>query len=501
MSENTATCRIHEKYSEIKCNNPAMPEEPEGLCILHSQVKDKNAESFRSALLARWEQQMDSKSYDFSGILFPSPFEPKAVFSSMEFKKTITFYKAIFVYTAKFIGATFAGDADFVNATFINGADFSGANFIDTAFFNDSTFSRKADFRKASFMGKVDFTKATFDKMERAFFFEATFMEAADFRGATFEGKAIFQGARFNEVDFSWAKFRKDVSFYETIFKNDANFLLVTFSERASFNWAVIEGRMAFHRLNLPKDGESPLSVFQAEFQYLQFRTGGVLRFQDLSLAHCKFEETDLRQMEFHHVQWHHYRGRQAVYDEVLLRQEEKDYPWFWRWLFYAESHADTPSSWTDKYGEVERLYRDLQENYERARDYKKMGDFHYGEMEMHRRASKWRWFPFYWYNLYWFLSGYGERPFRALSCLAGFLAVLPLAIWFLGMDISLQGQPPGFWESFSFMFEKATLQRPAPPPDLNLLGRFISYLGLLLIPGQTALFLLALRNRLGRRR
>ena len=44
--------------------------------------------------------------------------------------------------------------------------------------------------------------------------------------------------------------------------------------------------------------------------------------------------------------------------------------------------------------------------------------------MEMHRRASKWRWFPFYWYNLYWALSGYGERPSRAFGLLIVFLAV-----------------------------------------------------------------------------
>jgi len=36
---------------------------------------------------------------------------------------------------------------------------------------------------------------------------------------------------------------------------------------------------------------------------------------------------------------------------------------------------------------------------------------------------------------------------------------------------------------------------------NLSLLGTFISNLGLLIIPGQAALFLLALRNRLGRRR
>ena len=139
--------------------------------------------------------------------------------------------------------------------------------------------------------------------------------------------------------------------------------------------------------------------------------------------------------------------------------------------------------------------------SYEKEGDFKQAGDFNYGEMEMHRRASKWRWFPFYWYNLYRWLSGYGERPSWALGWLAGFLLALPLLVWAFGLDSVAGRTSPGFLETLTYIFEKATFQRPPPLSNLNLLGRFISNLSLLIIPGQAALFLLALRNRLGRRR
>ena len=215
----------------------------------------------------------------------------------------------------------------------------------------------------------------------------------------------------------------------------------------------------------------------------------------------------------------------------MRLREDEKQNPWFWDWFwawlsghlalrtfaleighaadttgsysigaYLAEEPAPPEPPWGDRYGQVERLYHYLKINFETEQDYKNAGDFHYGELEMHRRASKWRWFPGYWYNLYRWLSGYGERPSLALGWLAVFLLALPLLVWGFGLDSVTGGTTPGFLETFTYIFEKATFQRPPPLSNLNLLGSFISNLSLLIIPGQAALFLLALRNRLGRR-
>ena len=420
-------------------------------------------------------------------------------FSSPErLNKPIDFSWATFTNGADFRDGTFVNNANFINATFIN-ADFYRTTFTGWANFDKATFKDRTDFQQTTFTKKAYFSEANF--IEKANFSFATFKKESDFYRAIFTKKAAFLRAIFMDItDFSGATFTGKAIFSGGSFISKAAFFGTKFLEEAAFSGARMEGRLVFRSINLLEEG-GPSPTFQGVFDYLELSPEAVLRFQDLSLMQVKFEGSDLRWLEFHHVQWHPYPGRQAVYDEVLLRQEEKQSPWFWNGLLYDEPHAGPPSYWTDRYGEVERLYRDLQENYEKARDYKKMGDFHYGEMEMHRRANKWRWFPGYWYNLYWALSGYGERPSRALCCLVVLLAMLPLPIWLWGLDMPLHGNTPGLWETFTFIFEKATFQKPALLPGINGLGRFISNLALLFIPGQAALFLLALRNRLGRRR
>ena len=96
----------------------------------------------------------------------------------------------------------------------------------------------------------------------------------------------------------------------------------------------------------------------------------------------------------------------------------------------------------------VGELYRYLKLDYEQEGDLKQAGDFHYGEMEMHRQASFWRrWFPLSWYNLYLVLSGYGERPLRALGCLVGLVAGMACLLQWLGLQTS-EGHMAGFAEA-----------------------------------------------------
>lgn len=355
-----------------------------------------------------------------------------------------------------------------------------------------------------------------------------------DFRGVFFPGqfnpgevfgtgdfrKLDFSGATFNEgADFSGAIFRERADFTGAIFLEGADFTGATFTGELYFTGTEIDGQVVFRAIN-PRDKTGRALPFIGDFQNLEFQDRAVLRFHDLSLAQVRFTGTDLRHIDFRNVIWHSYSNwffrkdvtwlpiRQAVYDELLLDEKEPslfarvkstliNLAVFWKWPY---RHILKPDK--GDYARVEELYRYLRINFEIKGDYKNAGDFHYGEMEMHRRASPWRrWVPISWYNLYRCLSGYGERPLWALIWLIVFIFGFSGLVWQLGLTVNSYGNWADFWDSFIYILQKSTLQRPDWPKPYTFGARFWTSLSVFLIPGQTALFLLSLRNRLGRRR
>ena len=232
-----------------------------------------------------------------------------------------------------------------------------------------------------------------------------------------------------------------------------------------------------------------------------------------LNLGRTEFRGTSLRNLQFLDVDWYETQStlrkkfrahsRRMLYDEGIIRG----------WAIEPRPISLTNTSLADNIigrrttfnlSELEVLrsaYQRLCQNYEENQSRVEAEDFHYGEMEMHRRASKWRWFPFYWYNLYWALSGYGERPSRALGWLAAFLAIFTGSLAWAGLEILDPKYSAGFGNPFFYLLQKVTLQRPTWAEPISFWGKLVAGLSVLLIPGQAALFLLALRNRLGRRR
>lgn len=166
------------------------------------------------------------------------------------------------------------------------------------------------------------------------------------------------------------------------------------------------------------------------------------------------------------------------------------------------EENEKEKAHWRGDIEKVEHLYRNLKVNYEEKKDFQRMSDFHYGEMEMYRMGHPWRRrFPLSWHNLYWFLSGYGERPLRAGILVGIFFLAFTWLIGGTGLKIEMCGNDATFGETARFVFEKATLQRPDWANPVTVRGQWLAALIVIILPGQLALFFLALRNRLGRRR
>jgi uncharacterized protein YjbI with pentapeptide repeats len=460
-------CRMH-KNRLIECPQEIWEGDPEELCLLHSRQTSKGQDGKFSEAIKR---KIDEEDYDFRGVFFPGYNK----FPQFNFNKKIDFSWAAF-----------------------KRVDFAGAASKDARF-------HRSDFHEVRFFlanfKYVDFSRAKFGEVD---FSEGNFQEAS------------FYKSEFQEADFTLATFNS-ANFSESTFLN-GNFIDTVFQE-ADFSRVKITGQIKFIGIRSERSAKEKEPWF-ANFQSLEFAEKGVLKLIDLSLAHAQFKGTDLRRVEFYDVSWPSWWWRLVVYDEIQLHQRKwayisylLKYGGLWRKRNHfkrlenkpkrkgLEHKPKTPSS--KDFEAVERLYRQLKTNYEEERDLKRVGDFHYGEMEMHRRGSTWRWFPLYWYNLYWLSSGYGECPLRAVLTLAGLL--LAFSILFLKLENGLESLGgwnwSGLWNSLLYVFQQGTLQRPDWLKPATAGGKFLAALMPILIPGQAALFLLALRNRLGRRR
>jgi hypothetical protein len=470
------TCQIHKIHPEIKCSIPAYSlSNP--VCILHSASEPKDEIAVKEAVI----KKLELDDYNFSKVWFDRPVS----FAGIEFKNKVVFSKALF-----------SGEADFRNSVFNEGADFDGVSFKGGVNFSNALFDGDVAFRKARFSKDVYFIKNSFKEVDfcEAIFdgggevdFEKVSFDYANFRNANFLTKTIFDNVHFGKgANFSNAEFNSDIKFLFSFFSGEAN-----------FRFAKVSGSIIFQSIFDIGSRWDENVPFKGDFSNIELKDRALLRFQDLSLGNVKFYNSNIKMMEFRNVEWRFQKnllhGRHILYDEMLLSDPDS--------YVYAEANRHSiPHNKKEYMAKIEELYRQLKINYFSEQNYKNVGDFHYGEMQMHRKASPWRrWVS--WYSIYWSLSGYGERPLRALICLAIFLFGFSGTVWDVGLYVNDYGNYAGFGDSLVFILQKASLQRPEWPMPANFWARILSSLSVLLLPGQAALFILSLRNRLGRRR
>jgi uncharacterized protein YjbI with pentapeptide repeats len=425
---------------------------------------------------------------------------------------------------ASFGGATFKGPVRFVGTTFTGDAWFSRATFTgdDVSSFSGATFTGDSRFDRATFTGDTRFDRATFTGDAR--FSDATFEGDARFSDATFEGIASF-----DRTTFERARQLGPMLVRESLVLDGASFrervqielsAAVLSCERARFlggvqlrvRWAlvvldgadlaapsVLNGARPFVDLDegdLPRVAESAWPVDSDDTpQLLSVRGADVagLTVAGVDLRACRF-------VDAHHLdqlraegstfartppgwRWTKRRTirrwtiRRTIAEEQQWRASHDDPGW------YGLAHE--PPDWLTEVkplepAEIAPIYRDLRKGLEDNKDEPGAADFYYGEMEMRRHAKRPRIRGFdisaaaEWaiLTLYWLVSGYGLRAWRALASLTAVVLVASVIFACCGFD-QPEFRPVGVNAQGELVYERNQGDRPASWDELPAALRY----------------------------
>jgi uncharacterized protein YjbI with pentapeptide repeats len=534
-----ANCRFHEI-----CGLDADENSGDGLCILHSEKPDKDKEAFDQAFEGHRQKNGDdfrrfvfpgeanfraatfTRKADFSEAVFTqkadfsdAKFEVEVEFHHAEFEQGACFHKAEFPKGAEFRSASFRGDTNFMVATFTQTANFAHAKFAESVSFFATVFPRGASFYSAVFSQKAIFVRASFvtrfpeddaddifgakfiNTMETAKFALAAFTGGAEFNKAVFGGAAEFDRATFGEdATFSDAEFANGAKFDKALFSGRVNFHETQFKEQVSFASAEFSKGANFYRTVFPRRVNFGLTAFlggtffvsagqrnrifskaEVDFSAAIIQPLDALTMRDADLRKCKFLGTDLRKAEITGAKWPEKGGRFRVYDEDV----------------------QLPEGETREWHHIERLYRELKQNYEERRDYERAGDFHYGEKEMRRQNPETSWGLWFWLTLYRLVSGYGERWLPPLVWSGILLVASTFCYLWWGLlhvkDSILVVDSAKTWETALYSLKVMSLLKPSNFEPVCFWGDLVNTAQSIFGPILIGLFALALRQRLKR--
>lgn len=494
-------CKHHEICGRDALGGP----EGDALCILHSEDPEKDKKAFWVAFEEHRGKYGDKFSRfvfaesvdfhkskfneaDFSAVRFTSganfsesKFEGRTNFRAANFGEMTIFEWTLFVYWADFHGAQFGGVALFTRSKFARTADFMDAHFDNRASFSGCEFEAEADFVGTHFTGRGDFLSTEFGGGAR--FEHSQFGAGANFMGAEFSRAASFGATHFNLMaDFTSTHFNREAEFGFAGFSGEVRFWGTRFTEKADFHHGHFHGRTLFFGANKNNRIVTVFSDVQVDFRHAILERPDALSIRDADLGKCRFLGTDLRKAEITGAKWPKIGRRFGVYDEVVLLEKGETRAW---------SH-------------IERLYRELKQNYEDRKDYERAGDFHYGEKEMRRKNPDTSWGLWFVLSAYWLVSGYGERWVRPLLWLAGLLVISTIGYLWFGLSLKGSSAALMWWTgldlatALEYSMRVMTLLKP---DNLVPVGwsRAVNLVQSLLGPVLIGLFALALRQRLRR--
>ena len=463
-------CCQAEKYKWCKTLRSVKFAGGKEYCVFHApeEHKGQTPESFNKLVYAKIQDAINKKKYcDLSGTIFPWSIAFSQFDKNNPFPK-IYFIDVIFNEYVDFVEATFSEDAFFINATFNKASSFRGTTFRKEAFFKKATFRKPTGFIEAVFNEIADFDEVAFKGIVN--FNKAVFSGAASFNKAIFSEDADFTKAAFNKVGFA--------SFTKATFDKDVHFIQAAFSGDVKFTKATFNGDVHFRTTNFHKS------------LYLGWcLVNKSIFFEDVDLSKVSFLNSDPSKIHFTDCTWSRRYGRNILLDEKNLKKK------------------------VSSFDKVEYLYRRLKQKYKEEHNETEASNWHYGEKEMFRKKKWWRRYnPISFSNLYWISSGYGERPVRAGLVIVLLFVAVTILMNLLGLVPkhgnpvfgveSIKGftsffNPKKFWLLINNTVQHALFVRDAYFIPQNLAGSIILTLSTrLIMPIQTALFVLSLRNK-----
>jgi uncharacterized protein YjbI with pentapeptide repeats len=425
-----------------------------------------NSDLLRQILTFRDEEDRPLLKADFSRATFTegtnfvwAAFTKWTNFIWVRFSGAVDFSRANFVEGANFGEATFATSPNFSGATFGGAVDFSGANFVEGANFGEATFAKSASFTGAKFGQAVDFSKATFS--EEANFGGVAFAGGVNFSQGRFKSEALFEEVDISgsELNLSRASFAqrltmviktKHLSCVGAQFSRGANLRARSICiqlDDTEFGAPSIIGMVVDKRRDEEKDKQP---------RVLSLRHANVanLVFADVDLRACRFIGAhNLDQVRLEggdvsfalpppHLQvgwaippvWWWTRRRTVAEEHIWRQQQRKRNGW------YPQECKPSASDPLDMYptdtiqpSDVAPIYRNLRKSYEDRKYEPGAADFYYGEMEMRRHtASRWS-VERMLLTLYWLISGYALRAWRAFAALLTIIVIAAVLFAIVG--------------------------------------------------------------------
>jgi hypothetical protein len=489
-------------------------EDPGYVCVMHSHDYGKDQGAFDAEL----NSIMDGSSthnrvknkWDFQGFVFLKSNFANRLVSSLYTTVEINFARATFKRHAAFSNSSFDCDIDFTDARFERVSSFEQTRFAQRVRFWRASFAGNANFNWASFARGAEYSLASFGG--EAAFARTTFSDNAIFRYVNFAGPASFSDSNFMQgADFMGVTFDGSAEFYRVVFSRVADFRSTAFRKPA---------QVVFHRIN---------NADQSHSLGMRARLVGCL------LENIRFED----------VNWTRRNGRIYLEDEADLCSVASG-------LVEASQDGDGAAA-VLTHELVADAYRRLVNNFEKSRQYVWAEECFLGEMEMRRRNPRHFFFArFDWArnvyaqhswarrlgetisftNFYRKLSNYGSSYLRALWVLVGFLILFAFLLPAYGLRMPADSKTQascsvgipgtlqateiswrcalshphwarelahtfnaGFWDAF----EVAVFQKNRTIEPTTTGGRRLEIFENIVIPGQFALVLLAIRRRFRR--